>query len=111
MTKEFSDDSYKENLLFYEVCSCRRLRIMNDGKSVLVLGYRVTMTNTEYTILKALSESEKPISRKEFEADYGLTYSSIPVHISNINKKAFPITRRKMIIGKGCEKYEISPTM
>ncbi len=111
MTKAFLDDSYKENLLFSEVIPCHRLRIMNDGKSVLILGYRVAMTKTEYTILKALSESDKPISRKEFESKYGLTYSSIPVHISNINKKALPITGRKMIIGNRCENYEISPTM
>jgi DNA-binding response OmpR family regulator len=88
-----------------------KIKIHKDGKSALVLGYKIELTKSEFTIVNALLYAEGTISRADFESKYGLTYSSVPVHISNINKKAFPITNRKLIDGCGREEYKISDTM
>ena len=88
-----------------------KIKMHRDGKSALVLGYKIELTKSERTIVDALIKAEGTISRSEFESKYGLTYSSIPVHVSNINKKAFPITNRKLIDGCGREEYKISDTM
>ncbi len=107
----FYNEKYDENLLFSELRSCRKIRMMRDGSRALILGYEIHLTASEYTILHALSKSDLPISRKSFAENYGLTYSSIPVHVANINKKAFPITGRKLILGNKCYDYQISETM
>ena len=88
-----------------------KIKMHRDGKSALVLGYKIELTKSERTIINALLNAEDTISRDEFESKYGLTYSSIPVHVSNINKKAFPITNRKLIDGCGRGEYKISDTM
>lgn len=88
-----------------------KIKMHRDGKSALVLGYKIELTKSERTILSALINAEGTISRADFESKYGLTYSSIPVHVSNINKKASPITNRKLIDGCGREEYKISDTM
>ncbi len=102
------DDLYDKNLLILYESEGRKIRMMRDEKRALILGYEIFLTRSEYLILHRLSKSESPISRESFANDHGLTYSSIPVHISNINKKAFPITGRKLIIGNRCGEYSIN---
>ena len=67
---------------------------------VILLGYRLVLTKTEYSILKALIESAiTPLSSKDFCTKIGIELSkeSISFHVSNINKKAKTISNRKLI--------------
>ncbi len=111
MTKSNYGDLYDAEIFFSDLYEKTLVRMMQDGRSALILGYRISLTSSEYKILDILTKAKSPISRKELEVEYNMTYSSIPVHISNINKKARPITGRKLIEGNGCEKYEISKTI
>ncbi len=88
-----------------------RLLLNKDGKSALVLGYKIQLTASEYLILDVLNKCEAYVSKSELESKYGLTYSSIAVHIANINRKAHPITGRSLIEGNGHGEYRISDTM
>ncbi len=88
-----------------------RLEMGNDGKSALILGYKVILTDTEYMILNSLFESDIPLSKDNFEERCGISRSSIPVHVTHINKKVFPITGRRIIEYDGIGGYRISNTM
>lgn len=88
-----------------------KIKMSKDGKGALILGYRIELTRSEYTILNVLLNSDSVISRTRFESKYGLTYSSVAVHVSNINRKALPITNRRLIDGCGRGEYKISDTM
>ena len=88
-----------------------KIKMSKDGKGALILGYRIELTKSEYIILNALLNSDSAISRSRFESEYGLTYSSVAVHVSNINRKVLPITNRKLIDGCGRGEYRISDTM
>ena len=87
------------------------LYLKDDGKSAFLLGYTFELTKTEYVILKALLGSDKPISCHELvERHIGAdkaSESSIAVHICNINKKAWPISKRQLIISVRSKGYLI----
>ncbi len=106
------DEAFGENI---RICSeqdlFRRLQMGRDGKSALILGYKIVLTDAEYRILNALYESDSPISKYEFEKQYGIMSSSIPVHVVHINKKALPITGRRLIENLKSDGYRISNTM
>ena len=67
---------------------------------VILLGYRLVLTKTEYGILKVLIENaDTPLLPDEIYAKIGIELSkeSISFHISNINKKAKTISNRKLV--------------
>ena len=84
-----------------------KLALTDDGKSALILGYKVELTDKEYGILKALLDAECAIRRSELARAVDVATSSIPVHVANINKKALPITGRKLIEGNRHAEYKI----
>ena len=96
---------------YFEDVSFRRLCMGKDGRSALVLGYEVKLTGAEFTILDALMKSEKYITKAQFETVYGVSRSSVAVHISHVNKKTFPITHRRLIENDGSDAYRISDTV
>jgi hypothetical protein len=49
--------------------------------------------------------------KSEISALIGIGVGSLPVHIANINKKALPITKRKLIEGNRRGEYRISENM
>jgi len=85
-----------------------KLALIDDCKSALILGYRVELTEKEYEIVKILLDSGKVMHKSKLAdiADVGV--GSLPVHIANINKKALPITKRKLIEGNRRGEYQIS---
>jgi len=85
-----------------------RLQLSGDGGSMLLLGYRETLTAAEYAIIKALLEADTPIHKSLISEITRINEKSVPVHISNINKKALPITGRKLIEGNRRGEYGIS---
>ena len=85
-----------------------RLALLGDGKSALVLGYRIELTDVEYGIIKTLLDSGNAMHKAEISALIGVGAGSLPVHIANINKKALPITKRKLIEGNRRGEYKIS---
>ena len=56
-------------------------------------------------------KSEKYITKAQFETVYGVSRSSVAVHISHVNKKTFPITHRRLIENDGSDAYRISDTV
>jgi DNA-binding response OmpR family regulator len=87
------------------------LYLKDDGKSVFLLGYTFELTRTEYIILEALLGADKPISCRELVQSYigvdKARESSIAVHVCNINKKAWPISKRQLIINVRSKGYLI----
>lgn len=86
----------------------QRLALHDDGKSALVLGYRVELTDKEYGIVKALIECDVAIHKSKLAAAVDVVESALPVHIANINKKAATITARRLIEGNRRGEYKIS---
>ncbi len=88
-----------------------KLRLNDDGRSALVLGYRVELTAAEYEILRILSSSEAAIHKSDICRQVEIKENGLAVHIANINKKARPITGRRLIEGNRKAEYRISETM
>ena len=89
------------------VLDFHKLTVLDDGKRALILGYGIDLTDTEYKILKALINAESAIRRSELATAAEVAASAISVHIANINKKALPITGRKLIEGNRHAEYKI----
>ena len=86
----------------------QKLALHGDGKSAFVLGYRLELTDKEYEIVKALLEGEGAIHKSELARAADVVESALPVHIANVNKKALPITARRLIEGNRRGEYKIS---
>ena len=93
------------------VIDYKKLDLLDDGKSLLILGYRVELTDMEYGIIKVLLDSGRIMHKSEISALISIGVGSLPVHIANINKKALPITKRKLIEGNRRGEYRISENM
>ena len=104
MIKTLLDRLEKESAAF-------RLSLGKDGRSALVLGYKIDLTESEYLIIDSLLRIGKPMSKASFEEECGVAASSVPVHIANINKKAYPITGRRLIEYNKAEGYTMSKTI
>ncbi len=85
-----------------------KLALEDDGRSALVLGYRIDLTEKEYEMLKALLSAGCAIRRSELAQMIDISTGSVPVHVANINKKALPITGRKLIEGNRHAEYRIA---
>ena len=88
-----------------------RLQLNDDGKSALILGYRIVLTAAEFAILDTLMKGGEQVLKSDLETKCGISNSSIPVHISHINKKAFKITNRRLIVKEPNGVYHISDTL
>ena len=83
----------------------------DDGKTVIIIGYRVSLTPHEYKIVKLLSDSTDGISVDELIEkcfkNKDVTYGNVAVHVHNINQKIIPITNRKLVVGDRKQGYKI----
>ena len=76
------------------------LYIAENEKQVILLGYKLELTKTEYMILKALAQSkDSTLSAEQISSISGLelTKENVAYHISSINKKAKCIYSRALI--------------
>ena len=85
-----------------------KLGFMDDGKSVLVLGYRTELTDKEYDLTKILFEAKRAMHKNELAKTCDIAISAVAVHVANINKKVLPISGRKLIEGNRRGEYKIS---
>lgn len=85
-----------------------KLALAQDGNDVLVLGYRVELTDGEREIVKTLLEAARPMHKSELSHLAKIAENSLAVHIANINKKALPITGRKLLVGNRQGEYKVS---
>ena len=83
-----------------EYISYKHLYIDDDEKKVILLGYEFQVTKTEYQVLFHLvSHKNTPISASSISALSGVEFSKekLTRTVFNINRKAYPITKRKLI--------------
>ena len=95
----------------FHVMDHNKLALMENGRGVFVLGYRLELTERECDIVRILIERNSPISKSDIAHMSESAESSIAVHVANINKKAFGITGRKLIVGNRRGEYKISEEM
>ena len=96
-----------ENKEIAGVFDFEKLVLGEDGRSALFLGYRVELTDKEYEMLEVLMSEGSAIRKSEIARRIDVSASSISVHAANINKKALPITGRKLIEGNRHAEYHI----
>jgi DNA-binding response OmpR family regulator len=83
-----------------EYISYKHLCIDDCDKMVVLLGYKLNVTKTEYQVLFHLvSHNNKPISASLLSAYTGENFSKekLTRTVFNINRKAYPISKRKLI--------------
>ncbi len=76
------------------------LSVAKNENLVILLGYKLSFTKTEYLILKALaSNGGSPLSAEQIANETGLelTKEKIAFHISSINKKTKSISERILV--------------
>ena len=87
----------------------------DDQKSIILIGYRVSLTPYEYKIVKLLFDEETGVSvdtivEKCFK-NKDVTYGNVAVHVHNINQKVMPITNRKLVVGDRKQGYKITESV
>ena len=85
-----------------------KILLAEDSGSVFILGYRVELTDKECEIIKILLDSKRVMHKREIAMLAEIAESSVAVHIANINKKALPITGRKLLVGNRRGEYAFS---
>ena len=88
------------------------LTLCDDGKTVILLGYRLVLTAQEYKIVKHLFDEPRgtnvdEIIEKCFK-NKDVSHGNVAVHVHNINQKAMPITNKKLIKGDRKLGYKIN---
>ena len=79
--------------------SCGVLKFEHKNRGVTLLGYPLTLSKTDYSIVKFLVLSkEKPLSPEIFSELLNISNTCLSTHIGTVNKKAFALTNRKLII-------------
>ncbi len=82
-----------------------------EDNSIIVIGYRVRLTASEYKILKLIHSSDRGLSAEEIIEGClkhkDITRGNISVHIHNINKKVHPVTQRKLVASDRINGYKI----
>lgn len=89
------------------------LAINKENNSVLYLGYTLALSPTEFSVLCAIAESERPLRRSELlrvlpSKNEALTSGNVSVHVSNINRKAKIIGGRTLILHSRSLGYSLS---
>lgn len=87
------------------------LSLCEGEDSIIILGYKVKLTKTEYDILKLVWESngyvtaeciiEKCLLHKD------VTRGDVAIHIHNLNKRIEGVTARRLIVGVRRKGYKI----
>ena len=88
------------------------LKLCDDGRTIILIGYRLMLTVQEYRIVKLLLDEPcgtdaDAIIEKCFKHKY-VTHGNVAVHVHNINQKAMPITNRKLVVGDRRLGYKIN---
>ena len=87
-----------------------KLYVDTDKHTVLLLGYALHLTGSEFAILRTIVEnygiSKQGLLDSCFEGKE-LTAGNIAVHVYNINRKAKEITGRRFISGNRKYGYKI----
>ena len=76
------------------------LYIAEDENEVILLGYKLELTKTEYQIIKILIKNgNSPVSAEQISIETGMDLSkeNVAFHISSINRKAKFIGNRILI--------------
>ncbi len=89
-------------------CKPCKIEMSADGNGALLLGYRVMLTKSEYALLSLLLDADGALHVSKISENVGICLSSIAVHAANINKKVYPITKRRLIIGERGGEYRIN---
>ena len=85
-----------------------KIVLSEERSCAFILGYKVELTDKEYEIIKILLDSKCVIHKREIAELVEIAESSVAVHIANINKKALPITGRKLLFGNRRGEYAFS---
>ena len=91
---------------------CEHLFIGEDRKDVYLLGYRLHLTPFEFKILSALADG-KPKTANELASSIGRAddkKGNVAVHICAVNRKAFSISERKLVLFED-SKYFLNENM
>ena len=78
----------------------KQVYVNKNENQAIYFGYELTLTKTEYLILKAIADSSNsPLSAEQISAQTGIELSkeNVAFHISSINKKAKIISNRTLI--------------
>ena len=78
------------------------LELSETEPHVLLLGYPLSLSETEYGILLSICrEHPSPLSIDSLVAEHSLSTNGVAVHICNLNKKAARISGRRLIVFDG----------
>ena len=88
------------NLITQNYIKHNSLYVAENENQVVLLGYELCLTKTEYKILKTLVQNTSaPLSAEQISsiANLELTKENVAFHVSSINKKAKCIYSRALI--------------
>ena len=78
------------------------LELSEAEPRVLLLGYPLSLSETEYGILCSLCrEHPSPLSIDSLATEHSLSANGVAVHICTLNKKAARISGRRLIVFDG----------
>ena len=87
------------------------LSFPSGENSIIILGYKVKLTRTEYDILKLVWESDGYVTSERIIekclAHKDVTRGDVAIHIHNLNKRIEGITARKLVVGVRQKGYKI----
>ena len=87
------------------------LSFPSGENSIIILGYKVKLTRTEYDILKLVWESNGYVTSERIIekclAHKDVTRGDVAIHIHNLNKRIEGITARKLVVGVRRKGYKI----
>ena len=88
------------------------LNLCDDGKTIILIGYRVALTRHEYGIIKLLYDAPEGVSSESIIEkcfkNKDITVGNVAVHVYNINKKAMPVIGRRLVVGDRKQGYKIA---
>ena len=88
------------------------LNLCDDGKTIILIGYRVVLTRHEYGIVKLLYDDPEGVSAESIIEkcfkNKDITVGNVAVHVYNINKKAMPVIGRRLVVGDRKQGYIIA---
>ena len=88
------------------------LSVRKNGTDILVRNYRISLTAFEHAIVSLLADKCEWVSKEQIAAllcnGKPIRSSSIPTHVSNINKKVSMMIGRKLIEGNRSGEYRVS---
>ncbi|MBR3879474.1 MAG: hypothetical protein IKJ24_05045 [Clostridia bacterium] len=88
-----------------------KIVLCEDKRSVLIIGYKTELTEKEYEIVRILIDSKRMMHKREIAKLAEIADSAVAVHIANINKKALPITSRKLLVGNRRGEYSLAENL